>query len=185
MGDALDRIRKKQRPKVQPRSTQVDQKSEDIQISRHTQSDLVEKSRHIDDPTYRHIEADKKTDSRHIDANMSELLEGGKPLVSEDSRHIDVSTYRHTDLNMSDIPEEVEVKRSTFRLEAELINRLHRLCKDAGISREVFIEAMFEHIETHPPTLNQVLVDAAMKHEHRLQLANRKRAASMVKKFGN
>jgi hypothetical protein len=144
MGDALDRIRKKQRPKVQPRSTQVAQKSEDIQMSRHTQSDSAEESRHIDDPTYRHI-----------------------------------------GLNMSDIPEDVEVKRSTFRLEAELINRLHRLCKDAGISREVFIEAMFEHIETHPPALNQVLVDAAMKHEHRLQLANRKRAASMVKKFGN
>jgi hypothetical protein len=166
MGDALDRIRKKQRPKVQPRSTQVDQKSEDIQISRHTQSDAVE-------------------ESEPISENMSESLEDGNFLESKELSHIYASTYRHTDLNMSDTPEEAEVKRSTFRLEAELINRLHRLCKDAGISREVFIEAMFEHIETHPPALNQVLVNAAMKHEHRLQLANRKRAASMVKKFGN
>lgn len=154
MGDALDRLRQKRRPKVQPRSTQVEQGSEDIQISRHTESEDLEDSRHIDIGTSRHTESKDILDSRHIEFNMSEPLE------------------------------EVEVKRSTFRLEAELISRLHRLCKDSGVSREVFIEAMFEYAEAHSSALEQIMDEASLKHERRLQLANRKRAASMSKKFG-
>lgn len=173
MGDALDRLRQKNRPKVQPRSTQVEHGSEDIQTSRHTEADKSENSRHTDTGVSRDIEGKDTLDSRHIDSNMSET-----------HRHIDILSSRHMGLNMSEPLEEVEVKRSTFRLEAGLISRLHRLCKDSGVSREVFIEAMFEHVEAHPSALEQIMDEASLKHEHRLQLANRKRAASMNKRYG-
>ena len=173
MGDALDRLRQKRRPKVQPRSTQVEQGSEDIQIPKHTEADNLEDSRHIGIGTSRHTEGKDILNSRHIDTNTSET-----------HRHIDILSSGHIELNMSEPLEEVEVKRSTFRLEAELISRLHRLCKDSGVSREVFIEAMFEYAEAHSSALEQIMDEAFLKHERRLQLANRKRAASMNKKFG-
>lgn len=173
MGDALDRLRQKRRPKVQPRSTQVEQGSEDIRTSRHTEAENLEDSRHTDIGTSRHTEGKDILDSRHIDTNMSET-----------HRHIDILESGHIEFNMSLPLEEVEVKRSTFRLEAELISRLHRLCKDSGVSREVFIEAMFEYAEAHSSALEQIMDEASLKHERRLQLANRKRAASMSKKFG-
>lgn len=69
MGDALDRLRQKRRPKVQPRSTQVEQGSEDIQTSRHTEADNLEDSRHTDIGTSRHTEGKDILDSRHIDIN--------------------------------------------------------------------------------------------------------------------
>ena len=75
MGDALDRLRQKRRPKVQPRSTQVEQGSEDMQISRHTESKDLEDSRHIDIGTSRHTESKDILDSRHIDTNISEHID--------------------------------------------------------------------------------------------------------------
>ncbi len=162
MSDALDRLKQKNRPKVQPRSTRVSQKSEDIQTS------------------------------RHIDINETE-----NPIAPDfkdfsPSKREDIQISRHTNLEMSDTsshtqkeaPEELEVKRSTFRLEVGLIGRLHRLCQDNGISREVMIESMFEYMEHNPDALNHVIGVAESKNARRQQIANRKRAKAMIEKFG-
>ena len=144
MSDALSRLKNRQRPKVNPRSNQVSQKSADIQTQRHT-------------------------DSENLGKSMS-------------SASADTLTSRH---NEAETPlKNLEVKRSTFRLEVGLINRLHQHCKERGISREVLIESMFEYVEANPGAMAQVMEKAEEKNEHRQQLANRKRAQAMIERFG-
>lgn len=163
MSDALERLKRKNRPKVTPRNTQVSSASEDIQIHRH-----------IDD---------KVKTEREVAAGS-----GSSSPISED-----IQTHRHIESQMSspetlsDVPsdfEELEVKRSTFRLEADLIGRLHRLCQDNGISREVMIESMFEYMEQNPEASEEVMAVARAKNSYRQQVANRKRARAMIEKFG-
>jgi RNA polymerase-binding transcription factor DksA len=48
----------------------------------------------------------------------------------------------------------------------------------------VLIEAMYEYMEANPEALAQVVDSASQKHDHRQQLANRKRAEAMMSKFG-
>jgi len=162
MSDALDRLRQKNRPKVQPRSTKVAQDSQDIQSH------------------------------RHIDADNTESPETAEVKEFPTPSSVDIQICRHTESqasihppsNMSGDLEDIEVKRSTFRLEVGLIGRLHRLCQDNGISREVMIESMFEYMEQNPDTLGQVVEVAEAKNALRQQLANRKRAKAMIEKFG-
>lgn len=104
------------------------------------------------------------------------------------TEHPDIQISRHID----PIPaapqkavEALQVKRSTFRIEAALLDRLHALCREKGISREVFMEAMFEYMEANPDALEQVLGVAISKNSYRQQVANRKRAEAMMEKFGN
>lgn len=83
-----------------------------------------------------------------------------------------------------ELPLELETKQSTLRLEAGVSDRLQTLCRENGICREVLIEALFEYAETNPKALNKVLIQAKEKNEYRQQIANRRRAKSMMEKFG-
>lgn len=161
MSDALDRLKRKNRPKVQPRSTRVSQASEDIQTSGY-------------------IDANSQKDEKPVSSG-----------IPANKRSEDIQTSGHIESQISTSPlesseklEELRVKRSTFRLEVGLINRLHRLCQDRGISREVMIESMFEYMEQHPASLEQVVEEAEVKNSHRQRIANQKRARAMIEKFG-
>jgi hypothetical protein len=176
MSDALDRLKQRQRPKVAPRDASLTSRPQDIQLSRHQD---IQISRHIDAD-----EVEAKADmaglpalveSRHTDVQMSESL--GRGRSAERSRHIDIQTSRPLD-------DEPPTKRSTFRLDADLIERLHNFCRHQGLSREVLIEAMYEYMEANPDALAQVVENASQKHDQRQQLANRKRAEAMMSKFG-
>ncbi len=159
MSDALSRLKNRQRPKVSPRSNQVVQKSQDIQSQRHTESENPGGS---------------------IPAASADISNPGHIDISTPS--IDTSTSRHIEVETP--LKELEVKRSTFRLEVGLINRLHQHCKENGISREVLIESMFEYVEANPGAMAQVMEKAEEKNAYRQQLANRKRAQAMMDKFG-
>lgn len=157
MNDALDRLKRRARPKVAPRDASLTSRIPDIQTSRHTDSEDTE-----------------------IESAPAPVPE--KPAAPI---HLDASTSRHTDTETHTSPDnELHTKRSTFRLEVDLIDRLHSFCRRQGISREVLIEAMFEYMESHPDAMGQVVAEATQKHEHRQQLANRKRAESMMERFG-
>lgn len=160
MSDALDRLKRKNRPKVQPRSTRVSQGIQDIQTNRHIDVKTQEPEA---------TEAKDVRSSQSVDIQMS--------------RHID-SQISKTSLNQLNELDDIEVKRSTFRLEVGLIGRLHRLCQDQGISREVMIESMFEYMEQNPEALEQVLKESEVKNARRQQIANKKRARAMIEKFG-
>lgn len=78
----------------------------------------------------------------------------------------------------------LQTKQSTMRLEQGLSERLQEVCRANSISREVLIEALFEYSEAHPGVMEAVLSEAKVKNEHRQQIANLKRAKSMMEKFG-
>jgi phage I-like protein len=63
-------------------------------------------------------------------------------------------------------------------------DRLQDLCRENGICREVLIEAMFEYTQANLDALQQVLSEARTKNEQRQQMANLKRAKSMMERFG-
>lgn len=177
MSDALDRLKRKTRPKVQPRSTQVSTASAESVSAGQSQPPSS---------TYPPNGSADSSTSRHIDIETSKAVADRDPSTSVPALPSlgDRLESRHTEVQTSRVLEDIDVKRSTFRLEAGLISRLHRKAQDHGISREVLVEAMYEYVEANPEAMAQVLSQAAQKNEHRQQLANRKRAQAMIEKFG-
>ncbi len=80
--------------------------------------------------------------------------------------------------------EPIQTKQSTLRLEAQLSDRLSAVCRDNGISREVLLEALFQHYELDPEAWKVILTEAKKRGEQRQQLANFRRAQSMMQRFG-
>ena len=187
MSDALERIKKRQRPKVAPRDTSLTSQPSrfpDIQTSRHTDSETYKVSDASNPPPlHPEVETPLEQDikaSRHIDSQSSPVHS-----AVTTQRHTDIQASRHTDIQTyKSLDDEMQTKRSTFRLEAALIDRLHIFCRQQGLSREVLIEAMYEYMEAHPEAMDQVVAAASEKNEYRQQIANRKRAESMMSKFG-
>ena len=93
----------------------------------------------------------------------------------------DISTSRYQESNTQE--PEIKTKQSTIRLEAELSNRLSEVCKSNTISREVLIEALFEHYESNPEAWDAIIFLAKTKNDYRMKNANLKRAKSMMQKF--
>lgn len=96
---------------------------------------------------------------------------------------LDISTSRHLESNTQPQDTEVKTKQSTIRLEAEISNRLSEVCKSHAISREVLIEALFEHYESDPDARDAIITQAKAKNDQRMKNANLKRAKSMMQKF--
>lgn len=138
---------------------------------------------------------------------LERLKKKSRPTVPERNTSLsptsqDVSTSRYLDSkeqrspeppvseppepNLSNVSEPIpklKTKQTTLRMEAELSDRLHSVCREHGLSREVLIEAMFEYCEQHSDTLETVLSEADKKNEIRQQVANQRRAQSMMKRF--
>jgi predicted DNA-binding protein len=138
--DALERLKKRQRPNVPSRDASLSSPSQDISTSRYQETQT---SRNQDTEI-----------SRNQDAEIS-----GKP------------------------PEQLLTKQSTLRLEASLSQRLSEVCQDNGLSREVLIEALFEHYSNDPEAWQVILAEAKRRGERRMQMANLKRAKSMMQRF--
>lgn len=152
--DALERLKKRQRPSVAARDASLSNSSQDISTSGY-QDIKVSSNQDIPD-----------SKSQDIPASSSQ----------------DTSTSGYQDTKVSTHPE-LKTKQSTIRLEAELSERLSEVCKANGISREVLIEALFEHYEADPQVWQAILVLAKAKGEQRMQIANMKRAQSMMQRF--
>ncbi|MBW4547426.1 MAG: hypothetical protein KME25_23740 [Symplocastrum torsivum CPER-KK1] len=154
--DALERLKKRQRPNVPSRDASLSSPSQDISTSRYQ---------------------DTKT-SRNQDAEIS----GNQD--AEISRDQDAEISRNQDAEISGKPpEQLLTKQSTLRLEASLSQRLSEVCQDNGLSREVLIEALFEHYSNDPEAWQAILAEAKRRGERRMQMANLKRAKSMMQRF--
>ena len=140
MSDALDRLKRRNRPTVPNR---------DASLASNSQSSA---SLDILTPRYLEVEVSKLTD-----AQISQPLEPEQPL---------------------------KTKQTTLRLEQGVGDRLQDVCRKNSICREVLIEAMFEYSEANPDILQEVLTKAINKNEQRQQIANLKRAKSMMERFG-
>jgi predicted DNA-binding protein len=154
--DALERLKKRQRPNVPTRDASLSSSSQDISDSN---------SQDTSTSGYQ----DTK-----VSSNQTNL----------DSSSQDISTSGYQDIKVSTHPE-LKTKQSTIRLEAELSERLSEVCKTNGISREVLIEALFEHYSADPQVWQAILVLAKAKGEQRMQIANMKRAQSMMQRFSH
>lgn len=100
------------------------------------------------------------------------------------SGSVDTSISRYLDKEVSRNQTELKTKQSTLRLEAEVSDRLMEVCQANGISREVLIEALFLHYEADEQAWSAILAEAKKRGEHRMQVANMKRAKSMMQRFG-
>lgn len=145
--DALDRLRKRQRPTVPNRDASLTPASPDISISRPPE---------VQQPVYQ----PPSPPEQRVPAPLA------PPPVADE------------------IPP-LKTKQTTLRMEKELSDRLQSLCRENGLSREVLIEAMFEHFEQHSEAQEAVLAVAQEKYEYRQQVANQKRARSMIERFGS
>lgn len=95
----------------------------------------------------------------------------------------DTSTPRYQEVKQPEA-EEFKTKQTTMRLEQSISDRIGQICQQHSISREVLIEALFLHCEGDRTVLEAVVNEAQARHEYRTQIANRKRAQTMIEKFG-
>ncbi len=154
--DALERLKNRQRPSVPNRDTSLSP-SVDISTSRYQ-------------------------DSNDIDISIS----GCQESPSQESPGIDTSTSGQQDSQVSRIePEQLLTKQTTLRLETALSQRLSEVCQNNGISREVLLEALFEHYSNDHQAWPAILTEAKRRGERRMQMANLKRAKSMMQRFGS
>ena len=104
----------------------------------------------------------------------------------QESPSVDISTsgYQENQVSRQE-PEELLTKQSTLRLEASLSQRLSEVCQNNGISREVLIEALFEHYSNDDQAWQAILMEAKRRGERRMIVANIKRAKSMMQRFSN
>jgi predicted DNA-binding protein len=173
MNDALARLRNRQRPTVPDRDTSLTTGSPDIPTSRNQDSPISEfpivSTQPPSKASSQAVNKPANTDTSPTEASTNQELEIPKT----------------QDIGISTLPDvqEFATKQSTLRLEAELSDRLQSLCRQEGICREVLIEAMFEHLENHPEIAQVIMATAQTKNEHRQQIANLKRAQSMMKRF--
>ncbi len=166
--DALNRLRNRQRPTVPNRDATINSRSPDISTPRNQESQPPDTS------TSRGPEIFQNTDPE------KPMMEGFQP-----PKLNEISNERYPDIEISTVPdiERLDTKQSTLRMEADLSDRLQTLCRSQGICREVLLEALFEHFESHPDTQAEILAAAQSKNEHRQRIANLKRAQSMMKRF--
>lgn len=80
--------------------------------------------------------------------------------------------------------QDLKTKASTLRLEETIATDLTLLCKREGVSREVLVEAMFIYCQNHPSVLEVALEEAHRRNHQRQEISNRKRAQTMMKRFG-
>jgi hypothetical protein len=103
------------------------------------------------------------------------------------SRNLNSQTSTNVEAQKSviqDTVQSLETKQTTLRLEQGMSDRLQSFCRENDICREVLIEAMFEFCEANSEALQAVLAEAKGKNDHRQQVANQKRAKSMMQRFG-
>src|SRR5919199_807103 len=187
--DALERLKNRQRPNVPNRDTSLsqsvdistsgyqDSKSTDISTSGYQDS----KSTDISTSGYQDSKSTDISTSGYQDSKSTDISTSGY----QDSKSTDISTSGQQDSQVSRIePEQLLTKQTTFRLEASLSQRLSEVCQNNGISREVLIEALFEHYSNDPEAWQAILVEAKRRGEHRTKLANLKRTKSMMQRFG-
>ena len=97
---------------------------------------------------------------------------------------VDISTSGYLDEDKTAKKSEpLLTKQSTLRLEAGLSDRLSEVCRANGISREVLIEALFSHYQTDEKAWQAILAEAKKRAAYRMQVANMRRAKSMVQRF--
>lgn len=119
-------------------------------------------------------------ESENLDISIPENLDNSI------SRNLDTSIPKSLDKGVSKSqPKSLATKQTTIRLETKLLERVTKVCAKENLSREVLFEALFEHYEQDSEAWESILSQAKEKAGHRLAIANRKRAKTMMQRFNS
>jgi hypothetical protein len=119
-------------------------------------------------------------ESQSLDISIPETLDNSM------SRNLDTPIPESLDKGMSKSqPKSLATKQTTIRLETKLLERVTKVCAKENLSREVLFEALFEHYEQDSEAWESILSQAKEKAGHRLAIANRKRAKTMMQRFNS
>jgi len=118
------------------------------------------------------------------DASLTPSISTSQDISTSGSLEPQKSAIVETQKPMSQDVVQLQTKQTTLRLEQGMGDRLQDVCRENDICREVLIEAMFEYCEANPEAIQAVLIEAKGKNDHRQQIANQKRAKSMMQRFG-
>ena len=75
-------------------------------------------------------------------------------------------------------------KQTTIRLEKQILQRISKICQESEISREVLLEACFIYFEENKSARSKIIKEARRRDERRKDIANQRRAKSMIEKYG-
>jgi len=179
--DALERLKKRQRPNVPSRDASLSAPSQDISTSRYQDSQISgDQDTQISGDQDSQISGDQDT---QISGDQDTQISGEQDSQISGDQDSQISGDQDTQISGKP-PEQLLTKQSTLRLEASLSQRLSEVCQDNGLSREVLIEALFEHYSNDPEAWQAILAEAKRRGERRMQMANLKRAKSMMQRFG-
>lgn len=153
--DALERLRYKAKPKVESRELSTIPPTNETEDLDGIKAALVNSQNDVSNSSNQDIEISTPKDS-----------------LMSSKQELDPSCW------------EIETKQSTIRLEKQLSQKLFQQCQQEEISREVFIEALFIYYENHKTIQSKVLQEARKRDEQRQEIANYRRAKSMIERFG-
>jgi len=119
-----------------------------------------------------------------ITRNQDPNLASNQGTETSDTQSYNIATSQDTKTSRYQELKKLKTKASTLRLEQSIATELTLLCKQEGISREVLVEAMFLYCQDSPGVLESVLEQAQARHLQRQEISNRKRAETMMKRFG-
>ncbi len=173
--DALERLKNKNRPVVQSRDASLDFTSTSSTSQDTSMSGL------LDNEVSGMLGSDVAGSAGSAGSNEAKNSNNAHIEASSQAQATQITQVRN---NKPTAKHELETKQSTLRLEAKVSDRLQALCREQGICREVLIEAMFEYCELNPEVLSTVLAQASEKNDYRQEIANRRRAKSMMEKYG-
>lgn len=169
MSDALDRLRQQKRPTVPPRAADLGPAiipnvpisgNQDIEISRSQEAEFGT-------------------------GNAEPIEPVNPPLAKAQVLGLELQDSRYQDIEISgSLEPSLTVKQTTLRLEAEVAAELQAFCREAGICREVLVEAMFLYYRRNPDLMARVVETAQERNQQRILAANAKRAKSMLERFG-
>jgi hypothetical protein len=141
-------------------------------------SDALERLKQRQRPTV--PSRDTSLESLGLDISIPETLDNSMP------RSLDISTPESLDKGVSKSQSKnLATKQTTIRLETKLLERVTKVCAKENLSREVLFEALFEHYEQDSEAWESILSQAKEKAGHRLAIANRKRAKTMMQRFNS
>ncbi len=141
-------------------------------------SDALERLKQRQRPTV--PSRDTSLESQGLDISIPESLDNSMP------RSLDTPIPESLDKGVSKSQSKnLATKQTTIRLETKLLERVTKVCAKENLSREVLFEALFEHYEQDSEAWESILSQAKEKAGHRLAIANRKRAKTMMQRFNS
>ena len=126
--------------------------------------------------------------------DLAEAMPTSNSLTPSNNLDVEISTPTDISKSSSLLPNQIleqnageidfATKQTTIRLEKQILQRISQVCQESEISREVLLEALFVNFENHKSIRPKIIKEARKRDERRKEIANQRRAKSMIKRYG-